>query len=138
MKNKELENLLKNFGNLECIPLIEMCETDHGIKEIEVDISGFTTSKFINDRIEEYLEKLHIQVKHVNMKNRLKEIEKSQSQQTKPEAKKKCSNVVHLDFKRQMSKKKKVEMYNNYKMKMFKIDLDTYVICPDCGLFEKL
>jgi hypothetical protein len=136
MKNKELENLLKNFGSLDCISLIELCETDDGIKEIEVDASGFTPSKFLNERIEGYLKKLNIEVKYVNMKNRLVELGKPKP--TKLEKKDKCSNVVHLDFKCPMSKKKKVEMYTNYKMGMFKLDADTYVICPDCKDFVKL
>jgi len=135
MKNKELEMLLKNIGCFECIPLIEVCEHDRNIKEIEVDKkNGFTSSNFINECIELYLKKLNIKVKYVNMKNRIEEIKPTEN--IKPKTK--CLNAVHAPFKRPMSKEKKIEMYKNYKMKMFSLDDEIFVVCQECKDFVKL
>lgn len=140
MLNKSLESILRDSGYLSCIPLIEVCESDKNIKVIEVDEKkGFTNSVTLNKQIEKYLEELNIKIKYVNMKNRLKEIDTLKDEKNEKEIKKqKCTNSVHATFKRPMTKNKKVEMYTNYKMNLFSIDKDTYVNCPDCGLFEKL
>ena len=138
MLNKELERLLLNYHCMNCIPLIEVCETDKNIKMIEVDKGkGFTSIEFINEHIEDYLRKLNITIKYVDMKDRLKELDDTPAVETKNVVKK-CLNTVHAPFKRPMTKQKKVEMYKNYKMDLFAIDTDTFVICPDCKNFEKL
>ncbi len=138
MKNKELELLLRNHGFLSCIPLIEVCETDKNIKEIEVDkVQDFTSSKYLNSYIRQYLDSLNIKVKEVDMKKRLEQFNTSVIPEDPPKPNT-CQNVVHKPFKRNLSKEKKIEMYNNYKMNMFKIDNETFVICPQCSNFEKL
>jgi len=136
MINKSLESVLKDSGYLHCIPLIEVCESDKNIRMIEVDkIVGFTKSKIINNQIEEYLAKLDIKIKYVDMRDRTKELDVETKETPKKPS---CQNVVHAPFKRPMSKEKKIKMYENYKMKMFSVDSETYVNCPDCNNFEKL
>ena len=134
MKNKRLEQMLLYYGGTECIPLIEICENDKNVKEIEVDKAGFTRLEHVDSEIEKYLKKLNIKVKYVNMEERIGELEMDKGENKKP----KCHNVVHAPFKRPMSKEKKVTMYKNYKMNMFSLDKDTFVVCPDCKDFVKL
>jgi len=133
MQNKKLEDRIKKSGFVFCIPLIEMCEVDKNIKEIEVNHSGFTESKVINRMIETYLSKLNVKIKYVDMKQRAKELNIPI-----PEFKEKCKNKVHEPFKASVPKETRKKMYKTYKYQMFSIDKDSYIICPDCGNFVQL
>ncbi len=137
MINKKLEKRLIDSGYSECIPIIEICEVDPMIKEIEVDVKGFTDSEVLNRMIETYLKKFNIKIKRTNIKKKLKEIANETSNLPKV-FKQKCKNAVHVPFKNELNLEAKKKIYQNYKMKMFSIDDDVYVVCPDCHLFEKL
>ncbi len=136
MQNKKLEDRLKKTGHISCIPILEMCEVDRTIREIQVDAAGFTKSGVLNRMIEVYLDSLKIKIKYVNMKDKLRQLA---SKGKHPEAViNECKNVLHQPFKHNITKQQKKEMYAHYKYSMFSIDGESYVTCPDCQLFEKL
>jgi len=134
MQNKRLEERLKKAGFLFCIPLLEMCETDRNIKEIEVNHTGFTDSKIINRMIETYLDTLKIKIRYVNMQERARELKIDVPAQKKAM----CKNKIHVPFKASVSTEIRKKMYKTYKYQMFSLDKDSYAICPDCGDFVKL
>lgn len=134
MQNKRLEERLKKSGFLFCIPLLEMCEGDRNIKEIEVNHTGFTESKIINRMIETYLDTLNIKIKYVDMKKRTQELNINVPFYQKST----CKNKVHEPFKNSVPKHLRKKMYETYKYNMFSIDNDSYAVCPDCNDFVKL
>ena len=138
MINKRLEQRLKKSGFSGCIPIIEICEVDKAIKEIEVDKDGFTDSQVLNRMIETYLNKFNISVKYVDVKKRIQDIAKNSNVHPPVSIKQMCKNVVHQEFKIKMSVPAKKKMYADYKLNIFSIEKDAYVVCPDCTLFEKL
>jgi hypothetical protein len=138
MKNKRLEQRLKKSGFSGCIPIIEICEKDKAIKEIEVDKEGFTDSQVLNRMIETYLGKFDINVKYVDVKKRIQNIAKKSKVHPPVAIKKVCNNVVHQEFKIKMSVEAKKKMYTDYKLSIFSVSDEAYVVCPDCNNFEKL
>lgn len=136
MHNKKLEERLRKIGQVSCIPILEMCEIDKTIREIQVDIAGFTNSGVVNRMIEVYLDTLKIKIKYVKMQDKLNQLKKKNL--GNEEIKNECKNVIHQPFKHNITKQQKKQMFTNYKYSMFSIEGDSYVTCPDCQLFEKL
>ncbi len=148
MKNKLLQELLLENGYAECIKVIETCENDKTVKEIQIDKKkGFTKLPELNKLIEKEIKTFGIKIKHIDMKKKLEtfidnteKIEYNQNVIEKvPEPEKiNCKNAIHTPFKSNISKEQKIKMFQDYKLSMFKIGKESWVTCPDCFNFEKI
>jgi len=124
MKNKSLEESLAKNSMSDIIKIIERCE-DGRIEEIQIKKkTGITGFEDIDLELYAYLETLNVKVIFTENANKVK--------QYKEKKKKSCSMAVHKISKNKHTKEEKVKELDAKKYKMFKIDENTFVSCPDC------
>jgi hypothetical protein len=129
MNNKRLEERLRKFGNtyLDIIKMIEKCEAGD-VGEIQISKKEkITKSPILDKMIFTYLKKLKVRVvftEDAEVKN--------------DDERPKCPHEIHKVLSSDMKKSGKIKVFTKGKHKMFKIDVTSYVICPECGDIKEI
>jgi hypothetical protein len=130
MKNKRLEERLKKYGTAysDIIKMIEKCEAGD-VGEIQISKKEkITKSPILDKMIFTYLKKLKVRIVFTE------EVEPKSSEDERP----KCPNDVHKVLGSDMKKSAKIKTLTKSKYSMFRIDVTSFVVCPECGDIKEI
>jgi hypothetical protein len=134
MKNKQLESMLVEHKMFEVAKILERCEQGT-IAEITVtEKGGMTGVAQIDKELYDYLNKLGVKVVFATQPSSDEKIEVK----IYKEKSKVCVNSLHaiVEKRKKMDLKSKELQSKGYKL--FKIESDVFVTCPECFAIHKL